>query len=110
MLADLGVGVRDLEPDRLGRVEQAIDVAFELEDAAVVGADALEDAVAVEQAVVEDADRGFGGRPERAADVDEAVGRDAADRCRLGVDLDWFQFVIVRPSCPRSPAVKQANR
>ena len=42
----------------LRRVEQPLDVAFELEDAAVVGADAFEHAVAVEQAVVEDADRG----------------------------------------------------
>ena len=67
--------VRDLEPDRLGRVEQAIDVAFELEDAAVVGADALEHAVAVQQAVIEDADRRVGGGPERAAHIHEAVAR-----------------------------------
>ena len=63
-VADLGVRLRDLEADRLGGVEQPVDVAFELEDAAVVGADALEDAVAVEQAVVEDADRRLGRRYE----------------------------------------------
>src|SRR5204863_9296355 len=73
-VADLVGRVRDVETDRLRRVEQALDVAFELEDAAVVGADALEDAGAVEQAVVEDADGGVGRGPEGAADVDRAVG------------------------------------
>src|SRR5438105_3881104 len=53
-LADLGGSVRDLEADRLGRIEQPLDVAFELEDTAVVRADPLEDTVAVKQAVVED--------------------------------------------------------
>ena len=91
-VADVGVGVGNLEPDRLGRIEQAIDVAFELEDAAVVGADALEHAVAVEQAVVEDADRRFGGGPERPAHVNEAVARvkawrDLGGRTRVTLGL-----------------------
>ncbi len=36
--------------------EEPLDVAFEPEHAAVVGADALEDAVAVQEAVIEHAD------------------------------------------------------
>ena len=108
MLADLGVRVRDLEPDRLGGIEQPIDVAFELEHAAVVGADALEHAVAVQQAVIEDADGRFGGRAPRAADVDEAVGRarDGGAAALIGLVSDG----IVKPSCLRPPSVKQANR
>ena len=46
--------------DRLGRVVEPVDVLLEPEDPAGVGADALEDAVAVEQAVIEDADLGVG--------------------------------------------------
>ena len=47
-----------VEPDRLGRLPQPLDVLVEPEDLAAVAADALEDAVAVEQAVVVDADLG----------------------------------------------------
>ena len=43
-----------VKQDRLGRAEQPVNVLLQLEDPAVVGADALEDAVAVEQPVVED--------------------------------------------------------
>src|SRR5262245_21543257 len=73
-VADLGLRVRNVEPDRLRRVEEPLDVAFELEYAPVVGADALEDAVAVEKAVVEDADAGLGRGAERAVRVDQTIG------------------------------------
>src|SRR5881227_1501744 len=53
-----------------GRVVQAVDVLREAEDAAGIGTDAFEDAVAVEQAVVVDADLGVGLVVELAADVD----------------------------------------
>ena len=53
-------GHGDLEMDGLGRFIQPVDMLLEPEDAARVGADALEDAVAVEQTVVEDADLGVG--------------------------------------------------
>jgi hypothetical protein len=65
-------------------------VTFELEDAPVVGADALEHAVAVEQAVIEDADRGLGRRSKRAAHIDETVverrrAGGGRSRCRLAL-------------------------
>src|SRR5262245_27336154 len=44
----------DVEQDRFGGVVQAREVLLQLPDAAVVDADAFEDAVAVEQAVVVD--------------------------------------------------------
>ena len=50
---DLRVGHRDLQQDRLGRIEQPVNVLLQLEHPAVVGANALEDAVAVQQPVVE---------------------------------------------------------
>src|SRR3989441_6255274 len=62
--------VRDLEVDGLGRVVQAVEVAVQFEDSAVVRADSLEYAVAVEEAVVEDADLRLGLRVELAVDVD----------------------------------------
>ena len=40
-------------------VEQPIEMPVQFEDAAVVGADALEDSVAVQQTVIEDVDRRF---------------------------------------------------
>src|SRR5262249_51217008 len=46
------------QEDGLGRLLEALEVLVEAEDASVVGADALEDAVAVEDAVVEDRDLG----------------------------------------------------
>ena len=73
-------------------------MAFELEDAAVVGADALEHAVAVEQAVVEDADRRFGGRPERAAHIHEAVARVKAWRASGAGPRATLGLVSIRHS------------
>jgi len=46
--------IGDFQPDGLGRVVQAPDVLLALEYLPAVGADALEDPVAVQQAVVED--------------------------------------------------------
>ena len=56
--------------DALGRFVEPVDVLLEPEDPARVGPDPLEDAVAVEQAVIEDADLGVGLVEELAADVD----------------------------------------
>ncbi len=61
---------RDLEMNALGRFVEAIDVLLEPEDPARVGPDPLEDAVAVEQAVIEHADLGVGLIEQLAADVD----------------------------------------
>ena len=58
----------------LGRFVQAIDVLLEPEDPAGVGPDPLEDAVAVEQAMIEDADLGVGFVVELAADIDLGAG------------------------------------
>ena len=44
---------RDIEQQRFGGVKEPIDVLLQLEDAAVIGANALEDAIAVQQAVIE---------------------------------------------------------
>ena len=52
----LGLGHRDGEPDGLGRVVEPVEVLLEPEDLPAVDADSLEDAVAVEQAVIEDGD------------------------------------------------------
>ncbi len=62
--------VRDLQVDGLGRVVQPFEVAVQFEDSAVVRADSFEYAVAVEEAVVEDADLRLGLRVELAVDVD----------------------------------------
>ena len=51
---------RDFELDGLRAVVEPVDVLVEAKDLAVVDADAFEDAVAVEQAVVVDADLGVG--------------------------------------------------
>src|SRR5262249_5383278 len=61
---------RDLELDSAGALEQAVHVGPEPEDLAGVNADALEDAVAVEQSVVVDADLGVGLVVDLAVDVD----------------------------------------
>src|SRR5439155_1802086 len=50
----------NLQPDRLGGRIKAIEVCLALEDSPVVDADAFEDAVAVEQPVVVNADFRFG--------------------------------------------------
>ena len=49
---------RDGQPDGLGGIPQPVEVGLEAKDLAAVAADALEDPVPVEQAVVEDADLG----------------------------------------------------
>ena len=54
----------------LAEFVQPVDVLVEAEDLAAVDADAFEDAVAVEQAVVVDADLGVFLRNELAVDVD----------------------------------------
>src|SRR5207244_2441293 len=61
---------RDFELDRAGALEQPLDVGAQAEDLARVYADALEDAVAVEQAVVVDADLGIRLVVNLAVDVD----------------------------------------
>ena len=67
---------RDFQPDRLGRLVQPVEVLLEPEDLAAVAAQALEHAVAVEQAVVVDADLGVFLVEQLAADVDlEATWR-----------------------------------
>ena len=60
----------DFQPDGLGRVPQPVEVLGQAEDLAAVAADALEHAVAVEQAVVVDADLGVFLVVELAVDVD----------------------------------------
>ena len=57
-LHHLRVADRDFQQDCLRRAKQAVDVFLQLEDAAVVGADALEDAVTVKQSVIEHAHLG----------------------------------------------------
>ena len=59
----------------LGRFVEPIDVLLEPEDPARVRPDPLEDAVAVEQAVIEDADLGVGLVVELAADIDLGAHR-----------------------------------
>ena len=54
--AELRLGHRDLHQHGVGALPEAIEVLGELEDLARVDADPLEDAVPVEQAVVEDRD------------------------------------------------------
>src|SRR6516165_6678350 len=60
----------DLEPDGARALIQSVDVFLEPEDLAVVNADAFEDAVAVEEAMVVDADLGVVLVVELAVDVD----------------------------------------
>src|SRR5262249_14946457 len=60
----------DVEVDVPCAVVEAVDVLAQAEDLAAVDADALEDAVAVEEAVVEDADARLGLVEELAVDPD----------------------------------------
>src|SRR5207245_928551 len=62
--------VRDLQVDGLGGVVQPFEVAVQFEDSAVVRAGSFEYAVAVEEAMIEDADLRLGLRVELAVDVD----------------------------------------
>src|SRR5262249_42872298 len=61
----------DLEEDVFGALVEAFDVFGQAEDLAGVDADALEDAVAVEQAVVVDADLRVGLVHEFAVEIDQ---------------------------------------
>ena len=67
---ELFAGVGDGEADGLGGVKEAGEVFFGLEDAAGVNADAFEDAVTVEEAVVVDADLCVGFVGEFSVDPD----------------------------------------
>src|SRR5205085_8505536 len=73
-------------------VEEPIHVAFELEHAAVVGANALEYAVAVQQPVIEYADRRVGGGPESAGHVHQLA--------HTGSLLCGYNGLV---SCPTQP-------
>ena len=59
-----------LEADGLGRHLEALEMLFESEDAALIKADALKDAVAVKETVVKDRDLGVSLRIEFSVDVD----------------------------------------
>src|SRR5262249_52581157 len=87
----------DLEADGFGRIEQPLDVAFELEDPALVGADPFEHAVAVEQAVIEHAHARRACRSESAACVDYRVLRVillSRRRHRTGsFPVEWSEYV-----------------
>jgi hypothetical protein len=61
----------EVEVDLGGAGVEAVDVLLALEDLAVVDADALEDAVAVEEPVVEDGDHGLALGLEFSVDPDE---------------------------------------
>src|SRR5205807_2151606 len=61
---------RDFEPDGPGALVEAIDVLLETKDLAVVNAYALEDAIAVKEAMVVDADLRIVPIVQLAVDVD----------------------------------------
>src|SRR5262249_59814803 len=71
----------DFKIDGAGAVVEAVEVLAEAEDFTVVDADALEDAVAVEQPVVVDADLGLGLVVELAVRSEERrVGKEGRER------------------------------
>ena len=61
---------RDHHADRRGRLVKALDVLLQAEDPAVVKADALEDTIPVEKAVIEDRNLGLGLRIKNSVDID----------------------------------------
>ncbi|MEY3853632.1 MAG: hypothetical protein RI910_2612 [Verrucomicrobiota bacterium] len=69
-LGDLGAGPGHLEAEGLGRHLEALEVLIETEHAALIEADAFEDAVTIEETMVEDRDLGLGLGVELAVDVD----------------------------------------
>jgi hypothetical protein len=69
-LHHLRLAHRNLEHDRVGGLVEPLHVLAQLEDQPVVGADALEDAVAVEQAVVEHRHHRLGALHKLAVQVD----------------------------------------
>ena len=72
---------RNLEMNSLGRFVEPIDVLLEPEDPPGVSPDPLEHAVAVEQAMIEDADLGVGLVVQLAADVDLGAHLARSSRC-----------------------------
>src|SRR5262249_44926052 len=97
---------RDLEVDRLSRFVEAVDVLFEAEDPTRVGADPFEDAIAIEQSMIEDADLGVGLVNELDTDVDFWAhwrAPPAAIRDEGGVEprVMFFGRPRRRPSPPR---------
>ena len=116
---------RDLEMNALGGFVETIDVLLEPEDPARVRPDALEDPVAVEQTMIEDADLGVGFVEQFAADID--LGARAHEcgpplRCgggrRSGPRVIWrirppetiFRFGPPRAERPGRPAGRSADR
>src|SRR5437773_11271901 len=102
------LGMRDLEVDRLRAVEEPLQVPLELEDPAVVGPDAFEDAVPVQEAVVEHADLRLGLRVELAVDVDTQF-QSGGPRPRISspslIDfLPWESGPVVSGTFVRSSA------
>src|SRR5882762_10476333 len=61
--------VRDLQVDGLRGMEEPVEVSLEFEDPTVVGANALEDAIPIQEAMIEDADLRLRLRVELAVDV-----------------------------------------
>jgi hypothetical protein len=76
-LGDLLAGPGHLEAEGFGRHLEALEVLVEAEDAALVEADALEDAVTIEETMVEDRDLGLGLGVELTVDVDFHGGEKA---------------------------------
>lgn len=77
------------QADRGGGLGEPVEVGLEFEDALVVEAEAFEDAVAIEQAVVEDGDGGVGSGVELAVDPDleVSVGGERVGGGRGGLGL-----------------------
>src|SRR5262249_17191710 len=97
---------RDFELDGASALVEPGDVLFQLERLARVDADAFEDAVAVEQAVIVDADLGVRFIEELAVDVDLGTGHGAVfafratSRDREGALPDGrgsFHFTLLPP-------------
>ena len=83
---------RDLQPDRLGGVPQALQMFVQAKDLAAVAAHALEDAVAEQEPVIEDADAGLVLVDKLAVDVDlQRHGRVGilARRCASHAAWTW---------------------
>ena len=102
-LGHLLAAERDFQLDVPGALVEPVDVLAEAEDLAVVNADAFEDAVAVEQAVIVDADLGVGFVVELAVDVDLGSCPMAFTRADEMARVHW-------PACRHlKPAVLSAG-
>src|SRR5262249_18699221 len=95
-LRHLLAGKRDLQPDVAGALVEALDVFGQAEDLSAVNADALEDAVAVEEAVVVHGHPGIIPVVELAVNVDPGHG---ATLSRFRPEEAW----VMRGSLPRAP-------